>query len=54
MVPDPRYEDDKELKYKIENQMQGDISSTHRAPYPSPNEIGLPRTYMGTGLASPK
>jgi hypothetical protein len=47
MVPDPRYEDDKDLRYKIHDQVKGDISTTHRAPYPSPGEIGLPRGKMG-------
>ncbi len=42
-VPDPRYEDDKDLRFKVQNQMKSDISTTHRAPYPSSSEIGLPR-----------
>jgi DNA-directed DNA polymerase III PolC len=45
-IADPRYEDDKDLQYRIHNQIKGDISTTHRAPYPGQNEIGLPRNKM--------
>jgi DNA polymerase-3 subunit alpha/error-prone DNA polymerase len=45
-VPDPRYEDDKDLRFKVQNQMKSDISATHRAPYPTTGEIGLPRHKM--------
>jgi DNA polymerase III alpha subunit len=45
-IADPRYEDDKEKKFKIHQTIQEDVSTTHRAPYPSENEIGLPRHKM--------
>ncbi len=45
-VPDPRYEDDKDMKFRVHQQLKGDISTTHRAPYPSEQEIGLPRYKM--------
>ncbi len=45
-IPDPRYEDDKEKRYKIHEHIKEDISTTHRAPYPSEHEIGLPRHKM--------
>ncbi|MDZ4757374.1 MAG: DNA polymerase III subunit alpha [Bacteroidota bacterium] len=45
-VPDPRYEDDKDMSYKVHQQMREDISTTHRAPYPTESEIGLPRFKM--------
>jgi DNA polymerase III alpha subunit len=45
-VPDPRYEDDKDMRYRAHRQIREDISATHRAPYPSEAEIGLPRYSM--------
>jgi len=45
-IPDPRYEDDKDLKNKAQGQLKSDVSYTHRAPYPSAREIGLPRHEM--------
>jgi DNA polymerase-3 subunit alpha/error-prone DNA polymerase len=45
-IPDPRYEDDKDLSFKIYKQIKTDISTTQRAAYPSANEIGLPRNKM--------
>lgn len=45
-VPDPRYEDDKDRSYRVHQQLREDISSTHRAPYPTESEIGLPRHKM--------
>jgi DNA polymerase-3 subunit alpha/error-prone DNA polymerase len=45
-IPDPRYEDEKDFRFKVYSQMKEDISITHRAPYPSTKEIGLPRNRM--------
>ncbi|MDI1353831.1 MAG: DNA polymerase III subunit alpha [bacterium] len=45
-VPDPRYADDKDRKYRTQQNMKEDVSVTHRAPYPSEAEIGLPRYKM--------
>jgi len=45
-IPDPRYEDDKDLKNKAQGHLKSDVSYTHRAPYPSVEEIGLPRNKM--------
>jgi DNA-directed DNA polymerase III PolC len=46
-IPDPRYEDQKDFRFKVYGQMKEDISTTHRAPYPSVTEIGLPRRKLG-------
>ncbi|MEO7175934.1 MAG: DNA polymerase III subunit alpha, partial [Saprospiraceae bacterium] len=45
-IADPRYEDDKDMRTKTTDQLKSDISMTHRAPYPSSHEIGLPRHKM--------
>ncbi|WP_317897768.1 DNA polymerase III subunit alpha [Aurantibacillus circumpalustris] len=45
-VPDPRFADDKDLRQKVQGQLNEDVSLTHRAPYPSEQEIGLPRFKM--------
>jgi DNA polymerase-3 subunit alpha/error-prone DNA polymerase len=45
-IPDPRYDDDPGHSYKVHKQMREDVSTTHRAPYPSESEIGLPRHKM--------
>jgi DNA-directed DNA polymerase III PolC len=45
-VADPRFADDKDLRQKIHDQINEDVSLTHRAPYPSEQEIGLPRFKM--------
>lgn len=42
-VSDPRFADDKDLKNKVHSQIVADASETQRAPYPSVQEIGLPR-----------
>lgn len=47
-VPDPRYEDDKDMRYKTQENLKQDISTTHRAPYPTANEIALPRFRIGS------
>lgn len=45
-IADPRYSDNKDFAFKTQELMKPDISSTHRAPYPSEKEIGLPRHKM--------
>jgi DNA polymerase III alpha subunit len=45
-VPDPRYADDKDMKHTIHSKIKSDISTTHRLPYPTGKEIGLPRGKM--------
>ncbi|MCC6372884.1 MAG: DNA polymerase III subunit alpha [Bacteroidia bacterium] len=45
-LPDPRYEDDADLKFRAHQRIKEDISTTHRAPYPTGDEIGLPRYKM--------
>jgi hypothetical protein len=45
-IPDPRYEDETTHRYKIHKQIREDVSTTHRAPYPTEQEIGLPRHKM--------
>ena len=42
-IPDPRYYDQKDSKLSPQNLLKSDTSTTHRAPYPSEKEIGLPR-----------
>jgi DNA-directed DNA polymerase III PolC len=43
-IPDPRYSNASGRQYKAQEQIKQDVSSTHRAPYPT--EIGLPRNKM--------
>ena len=45
-VADPRYEDDEDKRYRVHQHIKEDVSTTHRAPYPGENEIGLPRHRM--------
>lgn len=45
-IPDPRYEHDADRQFRIHSQIKADVSTTHRAPYPSEQEIGLPRHKM--------
>lgn len=45
-IPDPRYTDNKDKQYRTEDQLKSDISATQRAPYPTAQEIGLPRYKM--------
>ncbi|MFM2386853.1 MAG: hypothetical protein RL660_1610 [Bacteroidota bacterium] len=45
-VPDPRFADDKDMRYAAQGNIKEDVSVTHRAPYPSEAEIGLPRAKM--------
>jgi error-prone DNA polymerase len=40
-VPDPRYSDNKDYAFKTQELMKPDISTTHRAPYPT--KVDLPR-----------
>jgi DNA polymerase-3 subunit alpha/error-prone DNA polymerase len=47
-IPDPRYENDEERSYRTLSNMRPDLSMTHRAPYPTADESGLPRMPMGT------
>jgi hypothetical protein len=42
-IADPRYYDQKDSKLSPQNLLKSDTSTTHRAPYPSEKEIGLPR-----------
>jgi DNA-directed DNA polymerase III PolC len=44
-IPDPRYSNASGRQFKAHEQIKQDVSSTHRAPYPT--EISLPRTKMG-------
>ncbi|MFD2941800.1 DNA polymerase III subunit alpha [Flavobacterium notoginsengisoli] len=41
-IADPRY-GDSDKRFKAQNQIRPDISSTHRQPYPQEHEINLPR-----------
>ncbi|MDQ3110666.1 MAG: DNA polymerase III subunit alpha [Bacteroidota bacterium] len=43
-IPDPRYSNSSSRQFEVHQQLKQDISSTHRAPYPT--EIGLPRYKM--------
>ena len=43
---DPRYEDHETKKFDQRKKFKEDFSNTHRAPYPSEQEIGLPRHKM--------
>jgi DNA polymerase-3 subunit alpha/error-prone DNA polymerase len=45
-VPDPRYHDQQDMSQKVYQHMREDISSTQRKPYPTEQEIGLPRHRM--------
>jgi DNA polymerase-3 subunit alpha/error-prone DNA polymerase len=45
-VPDPRYGASSGRQFKVHHQLKNDVSSTHRDPYPSAHEIGLPRHKM--------
>lgn len=45
-IPDPRYSDTAEERFKAQHNIREDISLTHRAPYPQEHEIGLPRQKM--------
>jgi DNA polymerase-3 subunit alpha/error-prone DNA polymerase len=43
-VPDPRYSDNKDYAFKTQELIKPDISTTHRAPYPT--KADLPRRKM--------
>lgn len=43
-IADPRYSNSSSRQFKVHQQIKEDVSSTHRAPYPS--ESGLPRHKM--------
>jgi DNA-directed DNA polymerase III PolC len=43
-IPDPRYSKSSGRQFKVHEQIKQDISSTHRAPYPT--EVDLPRSKM--------
>jgi DNA polymerase-3 subunit alpha/error-prone DNA polymerase len=43
-IPDPRYSKSSGRQFKVHEQIKQDVSSTHRAPYPT--ESGLPRYKM--------
>ena len=45
-VPDPRYSNTKDRRYKVHEHIREDVSMTHRAPYPQGHEIDLPRQKM--------
>ncbi len=45
-IPDPRYSNSKSDQFKVQRQIQEDVSGTHRMPYPQEHEIGLPRYKM--------
>lgn len=45
-IPDPRYSLDKEKRYEVHRKINEDVSMTFRQPYPSEQEIGLPRNKM--------
>jgi len=45
-IPDPRFDDQKDSKFATQDLLKTDTSTTHRAPYPSEKEIGLPRHKM--------
>lgn len=40
-IADPRFADDEDLKYKVQGQLNEDISSTERAPYPRRQEVNF-------------
>jgi DNA polymerase-3 subunit alpha/error-prone DNA polymerase len=43
-IPDPRYSNSSGRQFKVHEQLKQDVSSTHRAPYPT--ELALPRYKM--------
>ena len=45
-IPDPRYADNDEKRFKTQGQLQEDVSMTNREPYPQEQEINLPRHRM--------
>lgn len=45
-IPDPRYENENDWKYKMQQKLKEDVSMTHRAPYPQEHEINIPRHKM--------
>nr|WP_294935522.1 DNA polymerase III subunit alpha [uncultured Flavobacterium sp.] len=45
-IPDPRYSNTDEKRFKTQEQMREDVSMTHRLPYPQDHEINLPRYKM--------
>lgn len=51
MIPDPRYEYDEDRSYRVHENIKGDISRTQRLPYPSEDEINLPRRKMNPQAA---
>lgn len=46
-IQDPRYVDDEKKKFDQRARFKEDFSNTHRKPYPSEQQIGLPRHKMG-------
>jgi DNA-directed DNA polymerase III PolC len=48
-IPDPRYSHTTDRQYKVHEQLQEDVSMTHRAPYPQEHEINIPRQKMQAG-----
>jgi error-prone DNA polymerase len=42
-IPDPRFADQKDMQYRVYGHMREDLSLTHRAPYPTGKDVGLPR-----------
>lgn len=51
---DPRYEDHETKKFDNKGYFKEDFSNTNRKPYPSEQQIGLPRTKMGTSSSKKK
>lgn len=45
-IPDPRYADNDEKRFKTQGQLREDVSMTNREPYPQEQEINLPRHKM--------
>lgn len=45
-IPDPRYSNSDAKQFTAHQNLREDVSMTHRAPYPSEQEIGLPRHRM--------
>lgn len=45
-IPDPRFSDSEEHKYRAHQNIKEDVSMTHRAPYPQQQEVNLPRHKM--------
>lgn len=45
-IPDPRYEHEKDWKFKTQQKLREDVSMTQRQPYPQEHEINLPRHRM--------